>query len=97
MEKLVSEGTKEQIENLKKLVSDTTSYGVTEFPKMRDDYQTENLWCIDDVQMNYKCDEDEAMQVLVDALTNGATMEQVWLAIDYSAEQMGLVIRDEDE
>jgi len=33
MKTITFEGTEEQINNLKKLVSDSASYGVTEFPK----------------------------------------------------------------
>ena len=95
MEKIVFEGTKEQIENLKKLVSDTMD--TVSFPNVREDYQTANLWCVEDVQVNYECDEDEAMQVLEEALTNDATMEQIWFAIHHHAENMGLERKDEDE
>ena len=86
MEKIVFEGTREQIENLKALIE----YGNNDLPRMRDDYQTENLWCIEDVQAKFECDEDEAMQVLEKALQNDATMEQIWFAIDFHGENNGL-------
>ena len=39
----------------------------------------------------YECDYDDvALEILEGALTNGATMEQIWFAIDYYAEKMGL-------
>jgi len=93
MEKIVFEGTKEQIENLTNFL--LTQYG--DFPRVNRDYQTANLWCVEDVQANYECDEDEAMQVLEEALTNDATMEQIWFAIHHHAENMGLERKDEDE
>ena len=87
MEKIVFEGTREQIENLKKLVSDTKD--MVSFPTMREDYQTYNLWCVADME-NYDCTPEEALEVLEQALTNDATMEQIWYAIDFHAEEMGI-------
>lgn len=45
-------------------------------------YFTDNLWHVDDVLTRFDCDEDTAQSILNDALTNDATFEQVWLAID---------------
>tara|TARA_R110002012_G_scaffold55850_2_gene142525 strand:+ start:1913 stop:2152 length:240 start_codon:yes stop_codon:yes gene_type:complete len=53
-------------------------------------YQVDNLWMIDDVQGMYDCTEEEAMKVLIKALQNEATMEQIWLSIEYEAEYKGL-------
>jgi hypothetical protein len=53
-------------------------------------YQVYNLWSIEDVQHNYKCTDDQAMEVLIKALTNEATMDQIWFAIDFHAEDNGL-------
>jgi predicted glycosyltransferase involved in capsule biosynthesis len=50
-------------------------------------YQTFNLWHIADVKHKYKCDDDTAMDVLIDALENDCTMEQVNMAIDIVAEE----------
>jgi len=44
-------------------------------------YFVENLWTTDDVTENYNCTQEQAHQVLEMALTNEATMEQIWLAI----------------
>jgi len=88
--KAVIEGTEQQIENLKKLMEVGT-----DLPRLRENYyQTENLWCIDDVKGNFDCDDDEAMGVLEDALQNDATMEHIWFAINYHAEEEGLVRED---
>jgi hypothetical protein len=52
-------------------------------------YQIANLWHIADVKANYNCTDEEAMKILVRALHNEATMEQIWFAINMEAEEMG--------
>ena len=59
-------------------------------------YQVDNLWCVDDVKGKFKCTDEEAYDVLYGALTNDATMEQIWLAIDIHAEADGLEPIDEE-
>ena len=81
--KIIFEGTEEQIKNLKLLVE----HGDNDLPKIRNDYQKENLWCVEDVKSKFKCTDDEALEVLEQALTNDATMEQIWFAIDFHAEE----------
>ena len=51
-------------------------------------YQTDNLWQVDDVMQNYDCESEEAQEVLIKALDNEATMEQVYLAIDIIADEV---------
>ena len=51
-------------------------------------YFTENLWTTDDVTQNYDCTQEQAQQVLEMALTNDATMEQIFLAIDDACETL---------
>jgi DNA-binding winged helix-turn-helix (wHTH) protein len=53
-------------------------------------YYVENLWCIDDVIENYHCTEEEAQIVLHMALTNPATIEQIFMSIDYAADNLAL-------
>ena len=77
--KIIFEGTEEQIKNLRLLIEQ----GDNDLPKIRDDYQKENLWQVDDVKSKFKCTDDEALEVLEQALTNEYTMEQIWFAIDY--------------
>lgn len=60
-------------------------------------YQTYNLWHIDDVKSDYKCTDEEAHEVLVDALQNDATMEQIWFAIHFHADEIGLKRKEEEE
>jgi hypothetical protein len=84
--KIIFEGTGEQIKNLKLLIKQ----GDNDLPEIRDDYQKENLWCVEDVKSKFKCSKDEALEVLEQALTNDATMEQIWFAINFHAEENGL-------
>jgi muramoyltetrapeptide carboxypeptidase LdcA involved in peptidoglycan recycling len=58
-------------------------------------YQVTNLWHINDVKGNYNCTDEEAMEVLIEALDNEATMAQIWFTINYEAEELGLT-RKED-
>lgn len=59
-------------------------------------YFVDNLWHIDDIKLRYDCDDDEqAQDVLNTALTNDATMEQIWFAIDMAAQDDGLTLKDE--
>lgn len=53
-------------------------------------YFVDNLWCVDDVVQNYNCTNDDAQSILNTALTNNATIEQIFLAIDYAAENLNI-------
>ena len=55
-------------------------------------YFVGNLWTIDDVQSRFNCTDDEAQEVLEQALTNDATMEQIWLAIQFHGEDNELEV-----
>ena len=57
-------------------------------------YFTDNLWHIDDVKMLFECDDETAQNVLDKALTNTATIEQIWEAIEYVADDKGLKRKD---
>jgi len=60
-------------------------------------YQVDNLWHVDDAKLMFDCTDDEAYDVVYRALTNDATMEQVWLAIDIVGEARGLTKIEEEE
>ena len=51
-------------------------------------YFMENLWTTDDVTENYNCTQEQAHQVLEMALTNEATIEQIFLAIDDACDHL---------
>jgi hypothetical protein len=44
-------------------------------------YYVENLWHVDDVKGKYECDDDEAYEILDNAIFNEVTFERIWLAI----------------
>ncbi len=49
-------------------------------------YYVQNLWCVEDVTSKYKCSDEEAQNILNDALTNEYMMSEIWEAIDMAAE-----------
>ena len=65
--------TQEQINQAKQILKDAG-------------YQTENLWHIDDVKSRYNCTDEQAHEILHKAITNEATMGQIWLSIDSEAD-----------
>jgi hypothetical protein len=93
--KIVFEGSIEQIKNLKLLVIENDND--LDLPTPREDYQTENLWCINDVIDNYHCPEEQALDLLENALTNEATMNQIWFALEVHAEAAGFERRKDSE
>ena len=61
-------------------------------------YFVDNLWHVDDVKLRYNCDDDEVAQDILDrALTNDATMEQVWFALDMVAQDEGLELKEDED
>ena len=53
-------------------------------------YFVGNLWQIEDVQAHYECTDEEAMDILYKALTNEITMEQIFFAINFEAQEKQL-------
>ena len=53
-------------------------------------YYTGNLWCIDDVQDRFDATDDQAMDVLDDALQGSWIIEQIFECIDDSAVERKL-------
>ena len=60
-------------------------------------YFVDNLWHIDDVKSKFKCDGDVAQEILNQALTNEATMEQIWFSIGEFGGMEGLVSLDDED
>lgn len=77
----------EHVDNYRQMLTSVTLEG----------YFTENLWCVDDVCDKYICTRDKAMDVLRIALTNEGTMHQIHDAIKWTAEDMGLKERLEED
>tara|TARA_R110002153_G_scaffold83687_6_gene210169 strand:+ start:2578 stop:2823 length:246 start_codon:yes stop_codon:yes gene_type:complete len=57
----------------------------------------DNLWTTEDVKSKFNCTEDEAQEVLEQALTNESTMEQIWYAIDFHGEDNELSINESNQ
>ena len=57
----------------------------------------DNLWTTEDVKSRFNCTEDEAQEVLEQALTNEATMERIWYAIDFHAQDNELSINESNQ
>ena len=57
----------------------------------------DNLWTTEDVKSKFNCTEDEAQEVLEQALTNESTMEQIWYAIDFHGEDNELSINQSNQ
>ena len=53
-------------------------------------YYTDNLWQIEDVKQNYKCDDDEAYEVLYSVFENEWIVEQIFVMIDEQCEAKGI-------
>jgi hypothetical protein len=49
---------------------------------------TENLWSVNDVTTDYDCSDEQAQQVLEQALTNPYIMDEIWSAIHMAAEML---------
>jgi hypothetical protein len=58
-------------------------------------YFVDNLWCVEDVQGNYDCTNEQAQEVLDGALQNEATMQQIWFAIKEEAMAMNLKSKEQ--
>lgn len=53
-------------------------------------YYVDNLWTINDAQSKFECTDEEAYEVVGQALQNDATMSQIWFAMDFHGEDNGL-------
>jgi hypothetical protein len=60
-------------------------------------YFVDNLWHVDDVKSKFKCDDDVAQSTLYNALTNEATMEQIWFSIGEFGGMEGLESSDYED
>lgn len=60
-------------------------------------FYTDNLWHIDDVKAKFDCTDEEAMEVLDNAMRNDATREQVSLAIEICGDANGLEEKEEED
>lgn len=56
-------------------------------------FYVDNLWHIDDVKGRFECTDEQAQEILEDALTNEATMEQIQFSIVEFASIEGILIK----
>ena len=59
-------------------------------------YFTANLWHTDDVCQNYKVNQDQALDIIEDAMTSEITIASIFEAIDIIAEENGYENKNED-
>jgi len=60
-------------------------------------FYMDNLWHLDDVQMLYRCNDEQAMAILEDAVGHEESVEQVFHAIKYKAQELNLKPTDDNE
>ena len=75
--------------NLNNKTMDNKINKAKEFLKSKG-YYTDNLWMTDDVKQNYKCDDDEAQNVLYSIFNNEWLTEQIFVMIDEQCEAKGI-------
>lgn len=81
---------RDELSKLRKQVKDEQS--ARDLLKKRG-FFTDNLWSVEDVNMNYECTEEEAQEVLNKALTNDNVMSEIWGTIDMVARDLLLKVK----
>lgn len=59
-------------------------------------FYIQNLWHIQDVQRKFECSEEEAMEILNDAVSGEWIIEQINERIEYYGEREGLTEKVQD-
>ena len=62
----------------------------------KEGYFTANLWHTDDVCQNYKVNQDQALDLIEDAMTSDWMVANIFETIDIIAEENGYKRKDED-
>lgn len=60
-------------------------------------YFVDNLWTVNDVTDRYECTEEQAQEVLDNALTNEWVMEQIWFSIDDTCDSLDIELKEEED
>ena len=60
-------------------------------------YFVDNLWSVSDVTDRYECTEEQAYDVLDEALTNECVMEQIWFSIDDACDSLKIELKEDYE
>lgn len=97
MKQIVFKGSEEQIQSLLELIE----YGKEKlpsvsFPEEVKGCYTNNLWHVDDVKQTYNCTDEEALEILDNALTDERITSEIFEEIDSIAENMGIEKSDNE-
>ena len=57
-------------------------------------YYTDTLWSNDDAKLKFECTDEQANELVGQALNNDATMEQIWFALGFHGEDNGYIKKD---
>lgn len=60
-------------------------------------YFVDNLWTVNDVTDRYECTDEQAQEVLDNALTNEWVMEQIWFSIDDTCDSLDIELKEEED
>ena len=85
--RILFEGTESQVKNLL-LVMESTKI---DMPKRLENYALDCLWHASDVRTFYDCSEEEAIDIIHDALNRDSVTDEVYKAIEDMADEKGLV------
>jgi len=85
--RILLEGTESQVRNLLLLMESTK----LDTPKKIDNYALDCLWHTSDVRTFYDCSEEEAIDIIHDALSRDCVTDEVYKAMENIADEMGLV------
>ena len=60
-------------------------------------YFVDNLWHIDDIKSRFECENNQqAQELLYNALTNEWVMEQIWYSIDMVCQEENLEVKTDE-
>jgi hypothetical protein len=60
-------------------------------------YYVDNLWSIQDVTDLYECTDEQAYDILENALHNECIMEQINVDISYACDYLKIKLKEDDE
>lgn len=68
------------------------------FTLKQEGYFVDNLWHVDDIKSRFECENNQqAQELLYNALTNEWIMEQVWYAIDMVCQEENLEVKIDEQ
>lgn len=85
--RILFEGTESQVRDLRLVMASTK----IDMPKILENYALDCLWHASNVRMFYDCSEEEAIDIIHDALSRDSVADEVYKAIEDMADEKGLV------